>query len=135
MNTYLLKILSIMIVVLTCSCNTSLELEPAKQACEEYLKLLDENKFEQASELISQDFAGTSSKEMAIEKMTTLQEKLGSLKKLKLLESNLKEEFAQRSYYELVYEVHHVRVTTKESFFVVKEAGEYRIYSHNITNK
>jgi uncharacterized protein VirK/YbjX len=133
MKTIKAIIFSFCLVSLT-ACSEELDPKIAQVVVEDLLMQLDNENYDALSEYYTESFNRGESSETRTEKFQKLRNIMGGITEMEIKESANINEFGEQAQVHLVYNVKRAKVSSIETFTVVKEDGRYKVSSHLITN-
>lgn len=129
-------LLLLLLPMLLASCATDkLNDDQAKAVAEKLINLVSESKYEEANALYTVDFQNAEPLDSRKLKFDQLNTSLGKVKTIDLVELKNEQPTGEESRVVLTYSVKHEKVNTREMLVVVKDEGEYRVASHNVTSE
>ncbi len=128
------KLLLILTVALMGCGGFSLDQKDAQATAEKAIKLISERKYDELSELYTNDFKAGESKEVREEKFNQILDAIGPVVSYSLLDStNLV--VTETNELVLKYDVKHSNVETIEEYIISMESGKCEISKINIQQK
>jgi hypothetical protein len=127
------KLLLIVTILSFVACSSgNLEVSPAVEKVESLIKVIDKEKYKEASEYYTEQFNSSESFEARSAKFKQLKDVLGNIVEIKLVDTLMNENSGEEASLSLTYRIKHDRLTTVEVFTVVKEEGKYKVSGQSI---
>jgi len=128
-------VLSACILLFTTSCSLKVEEPQAKQLVENLLNDLKNENFSNLDQYYAASFNESEPAEKKIEKYNRLKEVIGSIASYEFVSAIEKyDDYSNIKFLELLYSVKGKKLTVKETFRVMNDAGKLKITYQNIEN-
>lgn len=107
----------------------------AKKTAESAIQLIGDKKFDGLAALYTKDFNDSEPKETRELKLKQIIEAVGNVMEYKLTDSTQVNNTGEESRIVLKYKVKHSKLSTTETYTIMKDEGKYLLSNIDITNK
>lgn len=119
-------ILSLVIATFISSCvDNKLQISEGKKCVNQYLEAIKQKDFEKAI-----SFFNDKTNENRIDELKKLDDVFGDITNVQLIDSV--ETSGEEANIKLTYKITHTKLQSKENFIIIKDEGEYKIFSHQV---
>ena len=130
------KILILITVISFASCTSEkLDMSAAKKTAESAIQFIGDKKFDALAALYTKDFNDSEPKETRELKLQQIIDAVGNVMEYKLTDSTQVNNTGEESRIVLKYKVKHSKLSTTETYTIMKDEGKYLLSNIDITNK
>jgi hypothetical protein len=119
-------ILALIVTTIISSCaDNKLQISEGKKCVNQYLEAIKQKDFEKAISFFSNE-----TNENRIDELKKLDDVFGDITNVQLIDSV--ETSGEEANIKLTYKITHTKLQSKENFIIIKDEGEYKIFSHQV---
>ncbi|MBP7496900.1 MAG: hypothetical protein KA792_04465 [Bacteroidales bacterium] len=128
------KIFFVFIIAVAACTPVKMDINKAKSVVENLIRDIDQEKYSELSKYYTYDFIQAETIEQRTEKFKQLKQAKGDLIEFVLTDSLNEAKLAEALKIILTYKIKYSKITTKETFVIVQDEGDYRVANHSVVS-
>ncbi len=131
---FMKKIFFVFIIAVAACTPVKMDINKAKSVVENLIRDIDQEKYSELSKYYTYDFIQAETIEQRTEKFKQLKQAKGDLIEFVLTDSLNEAKLAEALKIILTYKIKYSKITTKETFVIVQDEGDYRVANHSVVS-